>query len=325
MTTALTASDLRQRLIRLWPSDRTRRFAIACSGGADSLALALLMAEAFPGAVTALIVDHRLRTDSTPEARQVSAWLGARAIPHEILAWDTPKPSGGLQTAARDTRYALMTARCKALGLPTLLTAHHADDQAETLLLALKRGSGLAGLAGIPPIRMLNGITLLRPVLDVPKAALVAALQERQQDWIKDPSNENRRFDRVQVRLLMPELAKLGLTPASLTDSAARLADAHTLIAEQITAFKSSASAAPGSVNIPKSAILGTSAAFQRVVVRAAITDWLTALGSPPRGADVMRLIDWIIADCPGGVRSLARCRVDGRDANTLTITPEPQ
>ncbi len=324
MIQALTSDDLRNRLRTLWPPAQLQRVAVACSGGADSLALTLLMAEAFPGAVTALIVDHGLRPESGAEAITVSGWLRARDIPNEILTWETQKPSGGLQTAARDARYALMAARCTALRIPALLTAHHADDQAETVLLALQRGAGLAGLAGIPIARALGDITLLRPLLGVPKAALVAALSARQQVWIDDPSNENMRFDRVQVRNLLPELAKLGLSPESLTQSAARLTDAQALIAEQVATFKNVATVTLTGITIPKSALQSTSAAFQRVVIRAALTQWLSALGSAPRGQDVVRLIDWMIADCPGGVRSLARCRIDGRDANTLTITPEP-
>jgi tRNA(Ile)-lysidine synthase len=323
----LSADTLRQRLAQIWPPSSVpgQRFAVACSGGADSMALTLMIAEAYPTHVTALIVDHGLRADSANEAAQVSGWLSARNIAHEILTWQADKPSSGLQVAARDARYTLMAGRCETLGIPALLTAHHADDQAETVLLALQRGAGLNGLAAMPAARTLGEITLLRPLLDIPKMSLVNMLQALSQDWIEDSSNANPRFDRVQIRAAMATLAPLGITMEALNTTARHLDDARALVNEQITAFKSKAIETPESITLPRALLTNRSASFHRVITRAALTDWLTALGSRPRGADVMRLIAWIEADCPGGTRMLARCQIDGADPAHLILTPEPE
>jgi tRNA(Ile)-lysidine synthase len=150
-------------------------------------------------------------------------------------------------------------------------------------------------------------------------------LQALSQDWIEDPSNANPRFDRVQIRAAMATLAPLGITTETLNITARHLDDARALVNEQITAFKSGAIETPESITLPRALLTNRSASFHRVITRAALTDWLTALGSRPRGADLMRLIAWIEADCPGGTRTLARCQIDGADPAHLILTPEPE
>ncbi len=195
--------------------------AVAVSGGADSMALALL-ARDWAGArgrkLTALTVDHRLRPESADEAAAVAGWMMARGIPHHVLRW-RDRPRGNVQAEARRARYGLLENWCAAEGAGALLLAHHLEDQAETVLLRLGRGSGVYGLAGMSaetapawpgaPVRA-------RPLLGVPKARLAATLSAAGQSWIEDPSNRNPAFARTRVRGVWTQLAALGIASTRL-------------------------------------------------------------------------------------------------------------
>jgi len=168
--------------------------AVAVSGGADSLCLALMVAEARP--TVCLTVDHGLRPEAANEAAMVHDFLARRGIEHETLEWEGEKPAANIQAVAREARYQLMTAWCRDKGIKWLLTAHHLDDQAETLLLRLARGSGVYGLAAMapvsnPPVGGGAPPRLARPFLDFPKARLVATLNAMAVDWVEDPSNQS--------------------------------------------------------------------------------------------------------------------------------------
>src|SRR5439155_7478782 len=128
------------------------------------------------GEAWALTVDHRLRPESAVEAQTVAEWLAPRAIPHEVLVWADKKPASGIQEAARAARYRLLAGWCRERGCLHLLTAHHREDQAETHLIRRRAGSGVDGLAGMSAVREMAGVRLVRPLLSVPKARLVALL-----------------------------------------------------------------------------------------------------------------------------------------------------
>ena len=171
-----------------------------------------------------LTVDHGLRAESREEAAMVSRMAAQLGLPHTILAWrQIETQSGGLQERAREARYDLMAAYCHAHDIPALVTAHHLDDQSETFLMRLKRGSGLDGLAAIPEESAWSGIAVLRPLLDMPKARLVATLAAVGIGWAEDPSNSDERFERARMRADRDALAKLGLTAEALARSAQRL------------------------------------------------------------------------------------------------------
>lgn len=214
--------------------------ALAVSGGADSTALMVLFRDwlkgidADPSQHTVITVDHCLRTASASEAGLVAAQAGRLGFRHETLVWTGHKPQTGIQAAARRARYRLIAEHMTASGIVALLTAHTRDDQAETLLMRLARGSGLDGLAAMAPVAHLPGavgadrlsesaLRILRPFLDVPKARLVATLRNRGIDWVEDPTNEATEFERARLRAAHGELAKLGLTNEMLALSAARL------------------------------------------------------------------------------------------------------
>ncbi len=181
--------------------------AIAVSGGADSLALLLLAQEwanAHGGKIVALTVDHGMRKESHQEAVQVKAWCDARSIEQHILTWGAPQKAS--QAQARDARYELLTGWCKKNNVKYLLTAHHRGDQAETLFFRLARGSNLRGLACIAPVAELDGISLMRPLLDVSKKELMDYLQARGQPWIEDPSNQDPHYTRNALRASLQTL-----------------------------------------------------------------------------------------------------------------------
>ncbi|HEY7808916.1 MAG TPA: tRNA lysidine(34) synthetase TilS [Allosphingosinicella sp.] len=201
---------------------------IAFSGGPDSLALLLLAAAAFPGEVRAATVDHQLRPGSAAEA-QAAARLGAQlGAPHAILSVDVA-PGASVQAHARAARYQALGAWMRREAIPCLLTGHHLDDQAETLIMRLLRGGGVAGLAGIRERRPFaeggDGAEILRPLLAWRRAELAEIAAASGFEPASDPSNHDESFDRVRIRRLLGETG--WLDPAPLARSAAALADAE--------------------------------------------------------------------------------------------------
>jgi tRNA(Ile)-lysidine synthase len=203
--------------------------AIALSGGPDSLALLLLAHGAFPGRVEAATVDHRLRGGSAAEAARAAAMCEALAIPHAILPVSVGVGGDGVQAEARRARYAALCAWCETRDLSLLLTAHHRDDQAETLLMRLARGSGLPGLCAIRAARPEGRVTLLRPLLGWSREELHAIATASGLAPADDPSNRDPRFDRTHMRRLLAEAPMLD--PPRLARSAAALAEAEDALA----------------------------------------------------------------------------------------------
>jgi len=173
---ALDPADFALAMEGFAPFEARPAIAVAVSGGPDSLALLLLTdrwVRERGGAAIALTVDHGLRPDSASEAALVGAWVKSRGIAHQVLSWTGDKPLTGIQAAARRARYRLLTEACAARGILHLAFAHHADDQAETVLFRKERGSGPAGLAGMAASRSLGAVRMIRPLLGWPKSALV--------------------------------------------------------------------------------------------------------------------------------------------------------
>lgn len=210
----LLSADEFEKLIE--PYTLEGSVAVAVSGGADSLALTLLMHEwGVPRGVEVIgiTVDHRLRSDSTKEALSVHEWLKARGIEHHTLTWQHPGIASASQQKARSARYQLLSNWCSSRKMKTLLTAHHLQDQWETFLMRLSKGSGLTGLCGIKPESNINGLRLIRPLLHVRAERLEKTLERFNQPFIKDPSNHKPEYTRVRWRQLLPILSKEELTP----------------------------------------------------------------------------------------------------------------
>ncbi|WP_419800046.1 tRNA lysidine(34) synthetase TilS [Terasakiella sp.] len=203
--------------------DIGERFAVAVSGGADSLALCVLAAtwaKEKGHRLVALSVDHGLRTASRQECDWVAEMLTAKGIEHHTLTWEGEKPTSGIQAAARKARYQLMSNWCQENRIKDLMVAHHQDDQAETFLLRLARGSGVDGLGAMRCVVQHGETRLLRPLLTVSKIRLISTLRAMGLDWIEDPSNENDDFDRVKIRKNMALFQDLGFTSDRLSQTA---------------------------------------------------------------------------------------------------------
>ena len=201
--TPLTLAALADALGRIGGFEARPLVAVAVSGGPDSMALAILAdrwARQRGGEAWAITVDHRLRPESAAEAQIVADWLAARVIPHKVLVWAGEKPASGIQEAARAARYRLLAMWCRERGCLHLLTAHHREDQVETHLIRRRAGSGVDGLAGVSAVRELPGLRLVRPLLQVPKARLLALLAAEHQPFLSDPSNQNPAFERSRLR-----------------------------------------------------------------------------------------------------------------------------
>lgn len=201
------------------------RLGLAVSGGPDSLALLLLACAVSPGRVAAATVDHRLRPDSLLEALHVEDICDRLGCPHTILALDAAPAPANLQAEARGARYAALGRWAEAQGVSAVATAHHLDDQAETVLMRLQRGSGVAGLAGIRPVQRVGGLLLLRPLLGWRKAELVHLVSDAGIEPADDPSNRDPRYDRASARAWLRERPDLAPERLARSAAACRAAD----------------------------------------------------------------------------------------------------
>ncbi len=238
MTASIPDDDLND-LFALASTEK--RVALAVSGGGDSMAL-LSLAERWariggPG-LHVLTVDHGLRPESADEAQAVAAFCASRGIAHETLHWKSgPDDRGNLSHRARNGRYALMAHACSARGIGTLLTGHTLDDQAETVLMRLGRGSGVDGLAAMEPVASLWGLRILRPLLGVRREALRHLLRAAGLSWHDDPTNEDRAYRRIVARDALEALAVLGITHERLALTAEAMADARQVLDDRATAL----------------------------------------------------------------------------------------
>lgn len=211
---------------------------MAVSGGGDSMALlGLLAAWAASRAVDvhALTVDHGLRAEAAAEARQVGAWARALGVRHKVLRWDGKKPVTKIQEEARAARYRLMAEYCHSKKIGVLFLAHHQDDQAETILFRLAKGSGLDGLSGMAEVQSYDvQLDLVRPLLNFTHAQLIATCKKAGQGWFEDISNVSDHYSRVRLRKSADVLAAEGLTPGRLAVLGARLQRASSAL-DQLT------------------------------------------------------------------------------------------
>lgn len=208
---------------------------LAVSGGADSLALMLLAQRwaaglAQPPRLVVYSVDHGIRPEASAEVAMVLAAAAQLGLPARGLRWADPKPAAGLQEAARQARYGLIGQAMAADGATVLLTAHHRQDQAETVLMRMAHGSGIEGLKGMTALSEAEGVRLFRPFLAVDPAALRALVDQAGLVPAQDPSNSDPAYERVRWRSAMPALAELGLDASAIALFAERAAEADAAI-----------------------------------------------------------------------------------------------
>jgi tRNA(Ile)-lysidine synthase len=285
---------------------------LAVSGGPDSLALLLLAHTTLPtGRFAVATVDHGLRPESATEAAHVAAICAARGIAHTTLPI-VLTPGSAVQERARDARYHALGSWCGENRLAALVTAHHADDQAETMVMRLNRGSGLRGLAGMRMLAQVPGVDLplWRPLLGWRHASLVAVVADAGLAAVDDPSNHDVRFERARLRAQLADAP--WLDRQGLATSAAHLAEADVALtwaaaAVPIATIDGAMTFDPG---LPRALALRV---LERVIDR---------LGSgAPRGRDLAQWHDRLAA---GEVATLAGIRGDGRAKKWRFVAASP-
>lgn len=289
-----------ERLAALWPEaigeDRAR-LGLAVSGGPDSTALLLLAAAALPGRVEAATVDHGLRPESAQEAADVAALCARMGVPHVTLRVEVAP--GNVQAEARTARYAAMAGWIEDCKLAALATAHHADDQAETLLMRLNRASGVAGLAGargrgqVPE----TDIPLLRPLLAWRRAELEEIVAAAGIKAAQDPSNANDKYDRVRIRKALADADWLDV--AAIAQSAEHIAEADAAL-EWMAALEWRSCVTKEPMG------LGYRPQAPRAVVLRVIARIVRELGgAEPRGGAIARLLDMLAEGRPASIGEL--------------------
>jgi tRNA(Ile)-lysidine synthase len=277
---------------------------VAVSGGPDSLALLLLAAAARPGLVEAATVDHGLRPESRAEAEMVAALCQTIAVPHSILTLDWPQaPQRNLQARAREARYDVLGAWALDHGLRFVATAHHADDQAETLLMRLARGAGIGGLGSVRARRpLVKGVQLVRPLLGWRKAQLAALVADAGVKPIDDPSNRDPRHDRVRMRQWLKGAD--WADPERLAASAAWLNEADEALDWALAPLAETRVTRDGGSLVVDPA--GVPRELQRRLVLAAFAE----LGATrPRGPELARVLETLRK---GGVTTLGGLKLEG-------------
>lgn len=287
-------------LAAIWPvgaGHPDARLGLAVSGGPDSTALLLLAHATLPGRVEAVTVDHGLRAESAAEAQDVAALCATLGVPHAILPVQVPP--GNVQAEARAARYAVMADWIEARGLHALATAHHADDQAETLLMRLNRASGVAGLAGARASGQVpdTPLPLLRPLLSWRRAELAAIVDAAGIVAAQDPSNTSDRYDRVRMRKALAGADWLDVS--AIAQSASHLAEADAALDWMADLeWRSCVKPEPMGLRYRPQA--------PRVVVLRVVARLVAHLdGTVPRGSAVARLVDGLRNGAPASIGTL--------------------
>lgn len=290
------------------------RIGIAVSGGPDSLALLLLASAARPGMVEAATIDHGLRAESADEAAMVGIVCKKLGIEHRIQFADWPEPpTTNVQAAARAMRYRLLDEWATATGLGAIATAHHADDQAETLLMRLLRGAGVGGLGGTRARRALSDhVVLIRPLLGWRKSELVKLVVDAGLNAVDDPSNRDPKHDRTRIRSLLSQTE--WADPARLAASAAALRDADDALDWALAPLVGSR------ITQDADALYIEPFDLPRELKRRLLLVSFAELGAqPPRGPDLMRAMDALEN---GQTVTLSGLKLEGGDRWRLSIAP---
>jgi tRNA(Ile)-lysidine synthase len=296
-----------------WPG------AVAVSGGGDSLALMHLMAgwAKARGVAPPLVlsVDHGLRPESGKDAKSVVRWAKEAGLDAEILTVRGRRPKSDIEAWARAARYSLMARRLARHSLKALYLAHTEDDQAETFLLRLARGSGLDGLSAMRmlspfPLAGFDGLVLARPLLNIPREALRGYLKAKSQDWLEDPMNDEVRFARSRMRALLPALAGAGLSPRRIAAAAAHLGRAREALELATAAVLVRAVREQDGLLLLDSGALG--ATPREIGLRALAATLKTVSGAAyrPRFESLERLFDRVSSGRLGRGVTLHGCRI---------------
>ena len=301
-------------------------FAVAVSGGPDSMALSFCMKRwcaAQGHHLRAFIVDHALRAESAAEAATTKERLGALDIPADILKWEHGVVTSRLHITARRARYELITKACKNAGISHLLLAHQREDQAETIVMRLAKGSGIDGLAGIAVASMKDGVHVLRPLLAISKERLIATCHDAKISFVTDPSNASEKFARGRLRRMLPLLAEEGLTVERLVELGDRARTARDALDYYTHELLRTAAEQNiyGVVSISIPALMSA----PRAIIERAITICLQTVHAgdyAPEHLSLTRLVDDILSGEPMAARTLHGCLISQR-GERVTIMRE--
>ncbi|MCP5075088.1 MAG: tRNA lysidine(34) synthetase TilS [Rhodobacteraceae bacterium] len=297
---------------------------VAVSGGGDSVALLLLMADwakLQERVLRVATVDHGLRDGSAAEAEMVSNLCRTLELDHQTLHWQGWDGAGNLQDAARKARQGLLGQWAAREGLAAIATGHTKDDQAETFLMRLARGSGVDGLAAIYSKSVVDGQVWLRPLLGISRQDLRKHLVTKGVDWVEDPSNQDESFERVRWRKAMGGLADLGLRADLLAQTAGRMQSARAALEKQTHRF-ALATAIPresGSVRLNVQDFL-RNLEEQQTRLLAHCLKWVSGATYRPRLDGLKRLIHGL---SEGETATLSGCIVGFVDRQTIEICRE--
>ncbi len=300
---------------------------VAVSGGGDSVALLHLTQKwaAKVGVhVQVATVDHNLRAESAAEALGVAKACAKLGLDHQTLHWTGWNGEGNLQAEASAARRRLLADAARAQGLKAILLGHTTDDQAETLLMRLGRGSGVDGLSGMRPSTLRDGIIWLRPLLGVRRDTLRDWLRSREITWIDDPSNDDLRFDRVKARRALVGLSDLGITAQGLTKTAEHMQQARGALDHAAGALAAEATrwGACGEFYLSLSPYRAAPPEIQRRLLRAALVRTAGANYGPRADAE-QKLLSAILSLRLGGGRSLHGCLIRPNGFDGVVITRE--
>ncbi len=300
---------------------------VGVSGGGDSIALLFLLADWARGTgerdPIVLTVDHGLVRGSGAQARAVVERAARYGLEAHILRWRGRKPDSDIEAGAREARYRLLGNWCRRHGLGGLYVAHTIDDQAETFLLRLARGSGVDGLSAMSsiapiPVGTARGVVIVRPLLNVPRTALRDYLASRGERWVEDPMNKDSRFARARLRSVWPALEAAGISSVRVADAARHLARARRSLDQATDALLGqSARISSERALVDASALLS---APEEIGLRALARLLMHISGRVyrPRFDRLESLFDAIRRETLGAGRTLHGCRIHpapGRDA----------
>lgn len=307
---AIAEAELAGMLRRALGAEPPARLGVAVSGGGDSVALLGLLSDwAAAGGPTlaAVTVDHHLRAGSATEAEGVARLCADLGICHAVLHWQDRQGSGNLSDRARRARYRLIGGWAAVQGIGAVALGHSADDQAETVLMRLARGSGVDGLSGMALRRRAGGIDWFRPLLGASRADLRAYLTARGLSWVEDPTNEDTGFARVRARRALAALAPLGIDAAGLNDTAGRMAMARAALEAAALALARGAARVEAGEVVIAPAPMNAAPEETRLRLLAHALRWVAAADYRPR-LDSLRAAARAVAE--GRRHSLAGCLI---------------
>ena len=271
--------------------------------------------------VRAVTVDHRLRAEAADEAAFVAKVCGGLNVPHDTLVWEHREITGNLMDQARRARYRLMANWAQDAGIAKVALGHTADDQAETFLMALGRGTGLDGLVGMRVSFMREGVEFIRPFLIVTRAELREFLTARNVGWVDDPTNTDDRYTRVKARNALQVLEPLGISAGRLDETMRNLRMVQEVVKSALSdAIQRIAQEAGGGIILQREGFLALPAELRHRLLSSALR-WMSGVEHPPRAFGVMEVE---LAIKAGKDRTLSSCLVQVT-SDEVRILREPK